>query len=149
MGAAATGEGSCACGAVRFQFELPSLFFAHCHCEDCRRAHGAPVVSWVGVREPGFRLLAGESALRWHASSVQGRRGFCSSCGTPLLFQSGLCPGEMHIARPAIRTALDREPGGHVFYDRRVDWLTVSDALPRLAAHDPELAAFRAVEYRE
>ena len=33
--------GSCLCGAVRFEVTLPSKFCAHCHCGNCRKAHGA------------------------------------------------------------------------------------------------------------
>jgi hypothetical protein len=141
-------SGACACGHVRFEIDLPTLFFSHCHCEDCRRAHGAAVVSWVGARESAFRYLAGGDTMRWHASSKQGRRGFCGRCGTPLFFQSTLDPGEIHVARPAIRTAIDRAPASHVFHDRRVDWLHVADDLPKLDAGTGPIAKYSAVEYR-
>ena len=56
---AAVVTGSCLCGAVSFEFELPTLFAGHCHCTMCQRAHGAGFVTWVGVREDGFRITAG------------------------------------------------------------------------------------------
>ena len=43
---AATGR--CHCGGVRFVARFPSRFVAHCHCESCRRAHGAAFVTWAG-----------------------------------------------------------------------------------------------------
>lgn len=41
-------RGRCACGRVRFVARFPSRFNAHCHCESCRRAHGAAFVTWAG-----------------------------------------------------------------------------------------------------
>lgn len=137
--------GRCLCGAVHFAITPPTLFFAHCHCHYCREAHGAAFVSWVGAREDGFQFLPGSAEPRWYQSSQQSRRGFCETCGTTLFFASTLCPGEIHVARPAIQGPIDREAQCHVFYDQHVDWNAVGDELPRYATDDPGLAKFRAV----
>ncbi|WP_456237657.1 GFA family protein, partial [Geminicoccus flavidas] len=43
-------EGGCLCGAVRYAIELEEDDLAdYCHCRECRRASGAPVVAWVQV----------------------------------------------------------------------------------------------------
>ncbi len=52
-------SGRCFCGAVRFQFALPTLFCCHCHCTMCRRSHGAGFVTWVAVPRHGFELTSG------------------------------------------------------------------------------------------
>ena len=42
-------RGRCMCGArAASSRAFPSRFCAHCHCESCRRAHGAAFVTWVG-----------------------------------------------------------------------------------------------------
>ncbi len=138
-------EGRCLCGAVRFAVTPPTLFFAHCHCRWCREAHGAPFVSWVGTAEERFRFLPGSAEARWYASTPQSRRGFCATCGTTLFYASTICPGEIHVARPAFPGAIDREPQCHVFFDQRVAWAEVGDRLPRFTTDDPGLAKFRAV----
>ena len=138
-------EGGCLCGAVRFAVTPPTLFFAHCHCRWCREAHGAPFVSWVGAAEDRFRYLPGSAEARWYPSTPQARRGFCATCGTTLFYASTICPGEIHVARPAFPGAIDREPQCHVFFDQRVDWAEVGDRLPRFSTDDPGLAKFRAV----
>ena len=56
-------KGQCLCGAVQFEFDLPAKWCANCHCSMCRRAHGAPFVTWVGVEGDRFRLVAGEPEL--------------------------------------------------------------------------------------
>ena len=63
-------EGRCLCGAVRFALVPPTLFFAHCHCQWCREAHGAAFVSWVGAALERFRLLPGSAEPRWYQSSA-------------------------------------------------------------------------------
>ena len=138
-------EGRCLCGAVQFAIGAPTLFFAHCHCRYCREAHGAAFVSWVGAAEERFRFLPGSAEPRWYASSQQSRRGFFPTCGTTLFFASTVCPGEIHIARPAIPGPIDREPQCHVFYDQRAEWCDVGDGLPRFATDDPGLAKFTVV----
>ncbi len=40
------------CGRVRFVARSPSRFCCHCHCESCRRSHGAGYVTWVGYKTP-------------------------------------------------------------------------------------------------
>ena len=123
--------GACLCGLLQFSFRPPSLWCAHCHCTMCQRAHGAALVTWVGVSESAFRLESGNS-LRWHASSEQGQRGFCSNCGSTLFFRSERWPGEIHITRCNIEGDIDREPAAHVFWEGHVDWLTFKDDLPKI-----------------
>lgn len=62
-----------------------------------------------------------------------------------LFFASTACPGEIHVARPAIPGPIDREPQCHVFYDQRADWVQVGDSLPRYSSDDPGLAKFKDV----
>ena len=81
-------SGSCFCGAVRFEVELPTVFCAHCHCSMCRRAHGAGFVTWFGVERERLRLLGGEDALVRYRSSDQGTRSFCGTCGSTLFCES-------------------------------------------------------------
>jgi hypothetical protein len=50
-------RGSCLCGAVRFEADLPTLFLCHCHCHWCRVAHGAAFVTWTGVKAEKLRQL--------------------------------------------------------------------------------------------
>jgi hypothetical protein len=139
-------EGRCLCGAVRFAVTPPTLFFAHCHCRWCREAHGAAFVSWVGAAEERFRYLPDSAQPAWYQSTAQSRRGFCLTCGTTLFFASSVCPGEIHVARPAFPGEIDREPQCHVFYDQRVGWVEVGDSLPRRTSEDPGLANFRVVK---
>jgi hypothetical protein len=131
-------RGSCLCGAVRFQAALPSKWVAHCHCTYCRRAHGAPFVTWAGFPSEKFSLEAESVRPNWYESSAGAKRGFCGTCGSPMFFQSMRWPGEMHVARALFTDPLDREPGAHVFYETHVSWLTVNDSLPKKVSETPQ-----------
>jgi hypothetical protein len=127
-----TREGGCLCGAVRFRVALPSKWCAHCHCADCRRAHGAPFVTWFGVERPAFRVIAGDDALVRFRSSPQAVRSFCRRCGTTMLYEGDRWPDEVHVALACLEGQLDREPRAHVYWDRHVAWIDTMGSLPRL-----------------
>lgn len=128
-----TYSGSCLCGAVQFEYEAPSLWCAHCHCTLCQRAHGAPLVTWVGVKEDGLRLSDGGS-LRWYQSSTDSKRGFCSTCGSTLFFKSERWPGELHVVRTNIQGDIDVSPSGHAYWESHAAWFDFEDDLPRPVA---------------
>jgi hypothetical protein len=124
-------RGRCHCGRVRFVARFPSRFVAHCHCESCRRAHGAAFVTWAGFLTPQVQVTAGADALATHASSPGTRRSFCRDCGTKLFFESTRWAGETHVALAAFDDPVDRAPGGHAFYEEHVAWLPPLAEPPR------------------
>ena len=124
-------RGSCFCGAVQFEFALPTLFCGHCHCSMCRRAHGAGYVTWIGVSTPKFSLTAGQDRLAVFVSSEHGRRSFCNTCGSSLFCQSSRHPEVMDIVLANLHAAIDRQPQAHYYFSDRADWVAIGDALPR------------------
>ena len=76
-------EGGCLCGAVRYRIDGPVEAGAHCHCVMCRRAAGAPVVTWITAPVDRFNLTRGE--LKTYRSSEHGERRFCAACGTQVV----------------------------------------------------------------
>ncbi|HSM68793.1 MAG TPA: GFA family protein [Xanthomonadales bacterium] len=124
-----TVRGSCLCGAVRFHLELPSKWCAHCHCSMCRKAHGAGYVTWVGFESSRFTLDKGASCLTWFDSSPGASRGFCSTCGSSMLFRSERWAGELHVALACLDDPIDRKPQAHAFHESHVDWMPLDEAL--------------------
>ena len=123
--------GSCACGAIRFIFAPPVRWCTHCHCHSCRRHHGAAIVTWLGGSADSFKL-SGREHLKWYVSSEDSKRGFCSNCGSPLLFLSTRWPDEVHVTRASLHGEVDITPGGHIFFDQHVSWFLFEDSLPRM-----------------
>ncbi|HYM87371.1 MAG TPA: GFA family protein [Pseudoxanthomonas sp.] len=128
-----TANAQCLCGDVKLEATLPSKWVAHCHCSLCRRAHGAAFVTWVGMDSARCVIDDTKQQLHWYASTPGAERGFCSHCGTMVLFRSARWPGELHIALAHFTTPVDREPQVHAHWDDHVPWADVDpeDGLPR------------------
>lgn len=124
-------HGACLCGQVRFAATLPTKWVAHCHCSYCRRAHGAPLVTWAGFQNEQVLIEQDTVAPAWYSSSPGALRGFCPRCGSPMFFKSERWPSELHVARALFTDPLDREPTAHVFYESHVPWLSFNDDLPK------------------
>src|SRR3978361_2251371 len=75
-------EGGCFCGAVRFRGELDLRCVCHCHCEDCRRACGAPFVTWACFERNHFHITGSPKP---HHKNERARY-FCQDCGTQLFW---------------------------------------------------------------
>ena len=73
-----TYQGSCHCGAVRFEIDTDFPELTTCDCSICLRKNAL----MVKVHEDHFRLLAGAERLteyRFHTMTA--RHFFCSTCG--------------------------------------------------------------------
>src|SRR5262245_12720761 len=126
-----TVTGSCFCGAIRFEVDLPTLFCGHCHCTMCQRSNGAAFVTWFGVEPGKLRLLDSSSPVR-HRSSEHGSRSFCSRCGSQLFCENAQHPERIDITLASMHDHIDRAPKAHMYYDCRVSWIDDLGQLPKL-----------------
>ncbi len=129
-------EGTCYCGQVQYQVQLPVKWCAHCHCTQCRHIQGTPVVTWFGVDKSNFIYLLGEKEVNWFDSSDYARRGRCKHCGTPLFFLGEKWQDEIHITLESTQQNIQILPKAHVFYDRHVDYLQFNDNLEKYGGVD-------------
>lgn len=119
--------GGCLCQSIRY--EVDEVFDSgYCHCSMCRKLSGAPVLAWGVVKAPYFRFVKGKPTE--YASSEQGIRGFCPTCGSQLFYRNKASDDiEINLG------TLDRpelvEPKVHVFADNQLSWFELSDSLPR------------------
>jgi hypothetical protein len=67
-------------GALRYAAPAPHSVI-YCHCRDCRRHTGAPLVSFVGYQMSEIKWSG--DARKIYKSSANIGRGFCGKCGTP------------------------------------------------------------------
>ncbi|MBX7145939.1 MAG: GFA family protein [Alphaproteobacteria bacterium] len=123
-------NGSCLCKQIAFTLILPVQWVAHCHCSMCRKAQGAPFVTWVGVLKKNFVLNLYKSLTDYH-SSPDAQRSFCSICGSPLFFQSKRWPEEIHITRASLPDNTNLQPTAHCFYSDKAPWIDIHDSLPK------------------
>jgi hypothetical protein len=124
-----TVEGGCLCGAVRYRVPLPFVgVVGHCHCTMCRRASGAPVVTWFTVRTDDFQLVRG--ATRIYQSSAHGQRGFCPDCGSQITFYSTKEADSIDVTVGTLDAPERFPPAKHIWTDTRLPWLHLDEHLP-------------------
>lgn len=88
-------KGSCHCGAIGYAVSGEPVYHALCHCSDCRRATGAPAVSWALFPRDAVTIAGAPQA---YASSEQAQRHFCGECGTSLFYTNeAIFPGQIDI----------------------------------------------------
>ena len=84
--ATAPTTGGCACGAVRYDLSAPPKFSFHCQCRHCQRASGCGHMSILVV--PAEALTVSGDLAFYEQDADSGnlvRRGFCPTCGSPLM----------------------------------------------------------------
>jgi hypothetical protein len=124
-------EGGCYCGAVRYELMSLPLASMVCHCQSCRRIAGAPVVAWLTVAKNDFRFTRGTpSDLE---SSIGVRRTFCSSCGTPLTYESVKYAEEVDVTTCTLDDPNAYPPSHHSWVSHDLQWTRLVDGLPRYA----------------
>jgi hypothetical protein len=81
-----TYSGQCLCGAIRYQLSGEPKVVALCHCSDCRRSAGAPMVAWAMFPETALTLTKGQP--KTINSSGTAMRSFCADCGSGLFYRN-------------------------------------------------------------
>ena len=121
-------KGGCHCGAVRYEMPAEAIHQALCHCSDCRRHAGAPVVAWGLV--PQDRLEV-EGETRIYASSEHGRRHFCDTCGTALFYTNEqIFPGAIDVQICTLDDPDAIPPVVQIQVAERIGWMERAHALP-------------------
>lgn len=123
-------SGACQCGAVRVAVEADPIAVRECWCRDCQKLSGG------GAMHNAFfkaEQVAVTGEVRWHdlvAASGNGlARGFCPTCGTPVLVQS-------HVRRHlmGVRVGIFDETDG--LRPQSIIW---TGSAPAWACLDPDL----------
>jgi len=127
--------GGCLCGGVRYEITGEPFSVSHCHCATCRRSGSSAFVTWVGVAADAGRITQGE--LKVFASSEDGRRGFCPTCGAQISFAFASDPGRIYFTASTLDEADAVTPGSHDFTTETVRWLHIDDGLPQYDEESP------------
>jgi len=125
-------EGGCLCGAIRYRATGRPYHLTHCHCALCRRASGAPFVTWFSVPSADFLVAQGEPAR--YRSSPGAVRSFCGQCGTQLTFQRDALPGEIDVTIGSLDDPGMLTPEDHTYVRSRLRWIVTNDGLPEHTA---------------
>lgn len=128
--------GGCHCGAIRYEADGEVLTHALCHCTDCRRHAGAPMVDWSIYRKEAVKVIAGE--VRIYASSENGRGHFCANCGAGLFYTNyKILPGIIDIQSATYDDPDAVPPRAHIQVAERIAWMINVHLLPTFDRYPP------------
>jgi hypothetical protein len=119
-------RGSCLCGAVAYEVDLPFARFVTCWCSRCRKASGTSPATNAYVMSDAFRWTRGTDRMaRYDLPTARSfATSFCRTCGTPL-------PHPTRSGREIVIPAgsLDDDPGvvptERSFPENRAAWARV------------------------
>lgn len=130
-------QGSCLCGAVRFEIERAVGPFELCHCSRCRKVSGSAYLTWLTVRREDFRFLQGRHLIKTYERPVSESpppydTSFCTRCGSQV-------PNPSRTQEPVFEIpagALDDDPGirpdKHIYTEFKASWDHIADNLPQM-----------------
>ena len=129
--------GGCHCGAIRYQAEGEVLTHALCHCADCRRHAGAPMVGWTMYPETAVKVTKGTPKV--YKSSENGRRHFCADCGTGLFYVNAqMLPGIIDIQSGTYDDPAAVPAQAHIQVSERISWMARAHELPQFDKYPPQ-----------
>lgn len=119
---------TCLCGAVRIEVTGDLAPPDACHCTRCRKSSGHVFVS---TDVPKERVtITGAEHLTWYAPRDEVRRGFCSTCGSQLLWDP-VHHDWIGVAMGAFDTPTRTRVAKHIFVADKGDYYEITDGLPQ------------------
>ncbi len=116
-------SGSCLCGAVELEIDLPAFWAWNDHSEASRRAHGAAYATYIGCWRKHARVAKGRKSItRFEDARTASSRSFCSRCGSPLLYECKSSRHMINIPRALFSHRTGREPRYHLAIEELQDW---------------------------
>ncbi len=129
-------SGGCHCGAVRYQADGEALTHAICHCSDCRRHAGAPIVGWTMYPAGAVKVTKGSPKI--YESSIHGRRHFCRDCGTGLFYTNAeMLPEIIDIQSATYDNPDAVPPRAQIQVAERIGWMKHLHELPAFERYPP------------
>jgi len=120
-------EGSCHCGAVRFEVTEDFSAVRICHCTTCKKISGGAGTTNGRARTDTIRVVAGEELIRTYQPDEGSSKSFCSQCGSNL-FGGGWPESESSSVRiSAIDSPFDRKPEAHTYVRSVAPWENFPD----------------------
>lgn len=122
-------SGRCQCGAIAFELVGEPKLVSLCHCTDCRRSSGAPVMGWAEYAEDKYAVTKGTP--KSINSSGTAMRSFCRDCGTGLTYRNQeILPDVVEVALGTIDDADKLTPSMQIVTAERLGWMAHLQDIP-------------------
>ena len=124
-----THAGRCSCGAVTFELAGEPAAVSLCHCRDCQRSAGAPLMAWAEYPEAALTMTRGKP--KTINSSGTAMRSFCPDCGTGLFYRNeGILPGLVEVQLATLDDPDTLPPTMQIQTAERLGWMRNLHAIP-------------------
>lgn len=120
-------HGGCLCGGTRYELSARLADVGDCHCIDCRRASGAPFVTWGTVPRGDVHVVSGELRRIAHAGRW---RSFAACCGTPLFFDEAEEAATLDVTIASLDQPETFPPERSIWLEDRLPWVVLDPAVP-------------------
>ena len=77
-------KGGCLCKKIRYKACAEPKWISICHCRMCQKAYGNTSATFVAFDAGQLEFTSG--LPKYFQSSEIAKRGFCSECGSPIVF---------------------------------------------------------------
>jgi hypothetical protein len=130
-------EGSCLCGAIRYEVRGDLGPIVCCHCSSCRKAQGTAFATNAPIKTAEFVFVAGGDLLKSFESSAGKERCFCSVCGSPIFSRRSDRPDVLRLRIGSLDTPIALRPTRHIYAASKAEWFDILDGLPQHAELEP------------
>jgi len=122
-------RGHCRCEGVVILVHGEPEASVYCHCDDCRRSSGAPLIAAAGFRKKNVTWEASDTLAEYVSGTCT--RLFCQRCGSPVA-QCHESAADMIFFNTGFMDEPEKfPPTFHSFEGMQLSWLALNDTLPR------------------
>jgi len=122
-------KGSCLCGEIKYQVELMPDKIFNCHCQFCRKAHGADYATMALAKASTLKVTDDGNNLKEHKNDIGGYRAFCGNCGTRLMNYAPDKNMYFSVTLSTVDTPIDLKPAAHVNLESKAQWCVPYDGI--------------------
>jgi hypothetical protein len=120
-------QGSCLCGAIRFEVTEPFDRIGMCHCLSCKKLSGGAGTVSGRVRTGAIHILEGEELLTTYQPDEGSAKTFCSRCGTNLFGGGWPESPSAPVRLPTLDEPLEAKLDAHLFVRSVAPWEVLPD----------------------
>lgn len=121
---------SCLCGSIAFTIGAELRASRCCYCKHCTKFAGTAPAVWAMADSATLNLVTSEKSLARYDSG-RGLRCFCTTCGSPVWFESKEHPEIVAIPLGVVDAGDVPAPEAHIWVSSRPDWCEIRDARPQ------------------
>ena len=130
-------DGSCHCGAIRYEAEVDPDDVGICHCSDCQMLTGTAFRVTVSADAKDFRLIAGTPKVYVKTADSGAKRvqAFCGDCGSHLYATSSTAE-TIGIRVGTVRQRSQLRPSRQIWRNSALHWVPAMSELQTFAEED-------------